>query len=178
MQNYSLQAYCYARIIRPGKPICHKAFRKLLLKLDSKIYICISLSGRMSSREVTLPGKRAVRRKSGMHEFSIAVNIVEIATEYAEKENAKVVKEIEIEVGELSGVVIDALEFCMEAAVKDSVLEGSEWSISPVKGKARCSKCKHEFDVHDFYTVCPECHTPGPEVIRGGELRVKSLLVE
>ncbi len=113
-----------------------------------------------------------------MHEFSIAVNIVEIATEYAKKENAEVVKEIEIEVGELSGVVVDALEFCMEAATKDSVLEGVSTSITFVPGKARCFSCKHEFEVHDFYSACPKCNTPAPEVIEGRELRVKSLLVE
>ena len=45
-----------------------------------------------------------------MHEFSIAMNIVDIATDYARKENVSVVKEIEIEVGELAGVVMDALE--------------------------------------------------------------------
>ena len=113
-----------------------------------------------------------------MHEFSIAVNIVEIATDYASKENAKLVKEIEIEVGELSGIVVDALEFCMEAAVKDSILEGAKTSILTVQGKARCKACSHEFAVHDFYTVCPFCNTPAPEVIEGGDLRVKSLLVE
>ncbi len=38
-----------------------------------------------------------------MHEFSIAVDIVDIATSSATKEEATVVKEIEIEVGQLSG---------------------------------------------------------------------------
>jgi hydrogenase nickel incorporation protein HypA/HybF len=136
--------------------ICPKAFIISLSILLLKIYICIP----------------------EMHEFSIAVNIVEIATDYAGRENAKVVKEIEIEVGELSGVVVDALEFCMEAAVKDSILEGAETSISFVPGKARCNACSHEFKVHDFFTVCPKCNTPAPEVIEGRELRVKSLLVE
>ena len=58
-----------------------------------------------------------------MHELSIAMNVIEIADEYAAKANATVVKEIEIEVGELSGVVLDALEFAMEVAVKNTILE-------------------------------------------------------
>ena len=113
-----------------------------------------------------------------MHEFSIAVNIVELATEYAEKEKAEIVREIEIEVGELSGVVRDALEFCMEAAVKDSMLEGAKRVISTVPGMGRCRNCSHEFGIQDLYTLCPRCQSPGPEIIQGGELRVKSLLVE
>jgi len=113
-----------------------------------------------------------------MHEFSIAVNIVEIATENAKKENASEVKEIEIEVGELSGVVIDALEFCMEAAARESILEGAKINLIHVKGRARCRNCSHEFEIADFYTICPNCKTPAPDIIRGKELRVKSLLVE
>lgn len=113
-----------------------------------------------------------------MHEFSIAMNIVDIASDYARKESASVVKEIEIEVGDMSGVVMDALEFCLEAAVKDSVLEGAERNIIRIPGKARCTSCSHVFGIHDFYTVCPRCNTPAPEIIAGSELRVKSLLVE
>ena len=73
------------------------------------------------------------------------MNIVDIATDYATKENAIAVKEIEIEVGELSGVVLDALEFCMEAATKESILEGANRNIYSVPGKARCRSCSNEF---------------------------------
>jgi hydrogenase nickel incorporation protein HypA/HybF len=113
-----------------------------------------------------------------MHEFSIAMNIVDIATDYAMKENAASVREIEIEVGEISGVVLDALEFCLDAAVKDSVLEGAERKVTRIPGKARCRKCAHEFPVHDLYTLCPKCGCPAPQILQGSELRVKSLLVE
>ena len=51
-----------------------------------------------------------------MHELSIAMSIVDIAADYAARDNAKCVTEIEIEVGTLAGVVIDALDFAMEAA--------------------------------------------------------------
>jgi hydrogenase nickel incorporation protein HypA/HybF len=113
-----------------------------------------------------------------MHEFSIAVSIVDLAADYAEREKANHIREIEIEVGDLSGVVIDALEFCMEAAVKDSILAEARIRILPVAGKGRCRNCQHEFDLNDLYSGCPECGTPSPEIIAGSELRVKSLLVD
>ena len=113
-----------------------------------------------------------------MHEFSIAVNIVEIASENAKNENASVVKEVEVEVGELSGVVIDALEFCMEAAAKESILEGARINLIHVAGRGRCRTCSHEFGIVDLYSVCPKCNSPAPEIVRGKELRVKSLVVD
>ena len=66
-----------------------------------------------------------------MHELSIAINIVEIATEEAKKANVSSVLEIELEVGTLSGIVIDALEFAMDEAIKNSVLQNAKIKIYP-----------------------------------------------
>ena len=113
-----------------------------------------------------------------MHEFSIAMNIVDIATEYARKGEAKSVKELEIEVGELAGVVMEALEFSLEAAVKGTILENASRKIIRIKGVVRCTSCLHEYETGDFFTACPKCGTGPPEILRGRELRVKSLLVD
>ncbi len=56
-----------------------------------------------------------------MHEFSIALSIIEMVTQRAEAADAKAISEIEIEVGELSGVVLDAMEFAMESAIKGTM---------------------------------------------------------
>ena len=120
----------------------------------------------------------ALNRISWNARIFIAVNIVEIATESAQNENAALVKEIDIEVGQLSGVVIDALDFCMEAAVKDTLMEGAKWNLIDIPGRGRCRSCSHEFEIRDLLTVCPECQAPSPEVYQGKELRVKSILVE
>ena len=113
-----------------------------------------------------------------MHELSIATNIIEIATEYAEKNNASVIKEIEIEIGELSGVVVEALEFAMESATKDTLLENAKISINYIPGRAKCLNCRNEFPVASLYETCPECNTFNPEIIKGNELRIKSLIID
>ncbi len=113
-----------------------------------------------------------------MHELSIAMSVIEIADEYAAKENATVVKEIEIEVGELSGVVLDALEFAMEVAVRNTILEQARCHYIRIPGVARCKKCGNEFSTTNLYTPCPKCNSFEQEFISGRELRVKSLMVE
>ena len=113
-----------------------------------------------------------------MHEFSIAMNIVDIATEYAIREKAIVVREIEIEVGVFSGVVVDALEFAMESAVKGTMLENATCKIIVIQGIARCPNCHHEYETDELLKPCPECNTIAPGIIQGRELRVKSLMVE
>lgn len=113
-----------------------------------------------------------------MHELSIAVSIVEIAEEYASKADSSEVKEIELDIGALSGVVIEALEFAFKSAVEKTVLENASVKINYIMGKARCLDCDTVFDVEDLYTPCPSCNSFHTEVIEGRELRVKSLTVE
>ena len=113
-----------------------------------------------------------------MHEFSIAMNIVDIASEYAHKEEAKSVKEIEIEVGQLAGIVLDALEFSLEAAVKNTILENAKRTIISLPGVVRCRACSHEYESNDFFSECPQCGAGPPEILQGRELRVKSLLID
>jgi hydrogenase nickel incorporation protein HypA/HybF len=60
-----------------------------------------------------------------MHELSIAMNIIDIANEQAKINNLSAIDEIEIEVGELSGVETDALKFAMEVVTRDTILEKS-----------------------------------------------------
>jgi hydrogenase nickel incorporation protein HypA/HybF len=113
-----------------------------------------------------------------MHEFAIAVDIVDIAVSSARQEGASRVKEVEIEIGLLSGVVLEALEFSLEAAVKGTLLEHARRNLVTVQGRARCTQCGNEYDTDTLYTACPACQAMAPEIIRGRELRVKSLIVE
>jgi hydrogenase nickel incorporation protein HypA/HybF len=113
-----------------------------------------------------------------MHEFSIAMDIVDIATSYATKEEATIVKEIEIEVGQLSGIVMEALEFSLEAAVKGTILEKALRNLVIVPGKARCTQCSNEYDTDTLFKPCPVCHACAPDIIRGRDLKVKSLIIE
>jgi hydrogenase nickel incorporation protein HypA/HybF len=113
-----------------------------------------------------------------MHEFSIAMNIVDIATEYAVREEAKSIKELEIEVGDLAGIVLEALEFSLDSAVKGTMLENATRKIIRIPGLVRCTVCRNVYESGDFFTACPRCGSGPPEILQGSELRVKSLVVE
>jgi hydrogenase nickel incorporation protein HypA/HybF len=106
------------------------------------------------------------------------MNIVEIAEENAKNANASVISEIELDIGTQSGVVLEALEFAMESAIKDTMLEHAEIKINTIAAKSRCPKCHHEFYIDDIFTACGECGNPFCDVIQGKELKVKSLKVE
>lgn len=113
-----------------------------------------------------------------MHEMSIAMNIVDIVEEELEKAHATVVSQIELEIGTLSGVVLEALEFALDEAVKKTPLENAEIKIEKVSGRASCKHCGYVFESEDYFSSCPQCKSMETEIIQGKELRIKSLLVE
>ena len=112
-----------------------------------------------------------------MHELSIAMGIVEIAEKEAEKANVSEVKAIDLEIGSLSGVEIEALNFAWPIAVADSVLENAEKRIKIIKARAKCLDCGFDFEIDNYFDACPECGSHFKDIYRGKEMRVKSLEV-
>lgn len=113
-----------------------------------------------------------------MHEMTIALNIVDIATKESIKANASSIGGIEIEIGSMSGVDVTALKFALDAAVKNTILERSEMTIIPIQAKVECKKCKFTFPIEDFYQGCPKCDSLIFDIIQGKELRIKSINID
>ena len=112
-----------------------------------------------------------------MHELSIAQSIVELANEIAVNENAETIQTIDIEIGALSGVGFEALEFALEMTVKNTKLEGAKINYLKISGLAKCSNCKFQFKTNDLLAFCPKCDQANFKIINGKQLRIKSLTV-
>jgi hydrogenase nickel incorporation protein HypA/HybF len=113
-----------------------------------------------------------------MHEMSIAVGIIDVVCNKAEEENATKINNVILEIGELSGVMIDALEFCFEAATKNTLAEGAELKINKIQGKALCKNCNTDFIIVNDFTPCPECNDFNFEIKQGKELSIKSFNID
>ena len=110
-----------------------------------------------------------------MHELSITQSIVEIC---AEKAAARRVTLVVLEIGELSGVVPEAVEFAFEACTQGTPLEGARLDIVRIPAVGRCRGCGVEFPLRAFYDPCPRCDAYGAALISGEELRVRELEVD
>lgn len=110
-----------------------------------------------------------------MHELSIVMSIVDIAEDEVKKHHAHAVDCIDLEIGTMAGVELDALNFVWDAAVKNTVLDGAIRHINLVEAKARCMDCGCVFEMKDRFQACPVCNDYLTEFIQGKELKVKSL---
>ncbi len=113
-----------------------------------------------------------------MHELSIAMGIVDAATDEA-KQRGVSVSAVHLRLGALSGVVKDALLFSYEVACQDTPLQGSRLLIEEIPVAVFCPRCKEKrvLESVQFFT-CPECGTPSGEVLQGKELEIFALEVD
>ena len=113
-----------------------------------------------------------------MHELSIVMSIIAITEKESAKHNAVQVDEIELEIGDLSGIEMTAFDFAWQQAIKGTVLENAALEIIRPPGNAKCLECGHPFAVSQIYDLCPVCQSHFKEIISGKELRVKSLSLD
>ena len=113
-----------------------------------------------------------------MHELSIAQSIVALAEDEARSRQAAAVEELELEIGRLAGVEISTLEFALESAVKGSLLEKARIVRHYIDGEARCAECDTLFSLPTLLTPCPHCGSWYFRLLKGKELRVKSIVIK
>jgi hydrogenase nickel incorporation protein HypA/HybF len=112
-----------------------------------------------------------------MHELTVATNILAIVASEAGKAGVQRVKEVCLEIGQLSGIEYESLEFALTALSPDSVMQGAILTIEKPGGRARCSTCSFEFSFESFLGSCSSCGSSDIEISGGRELRVKSISI-
>jgi hydrogenase nickel incorporation protein HypA/HybF len=114
-----------------------------------------------------------------MHELSIAMSIVEMAEEESGRHGQAQVLAVHLRLGQLSGVVKEALLSCYEMACESTALEGSQLRIEEVPVEVFCPKCNGPRVVPSIqWFCCPECGTPTPTVLHGKEMEVVALEIQ
>lgn len=113
-----------------------------------------------------------------MHELSIAMGIVEAATDEAQRRGVQV-SAVHLRLGALSGVVKDALLFSYEVACQDTALAGSRLIVEDVPVTIFCAECKEMRVLGSLQSfACPECGAPTMDIRQGKELEVFALEVQ
>ncbi len=113
-----------------------------------------------------------------MHEMSLAESALQIIEDAARKQSFKRVRTVWLEIGQLSCVEQEAMRFCFDAVIKDSIADGARLEIVETPGQGRCTQCSSETLIATLYEACPQCGSYGMQVIAGDAMRVKELEVE
>ncbi|MGW1608386.1 hydrogenase maturation nickel metallochaperone HypA [Streptomyces sp. NPDC002285] len=111
-----------------------------------------------------------------MHELSIATAIIERAGELARADGTESVSAVTVRVGELAGVVPDALDFAFEVARDGTPLAEARLVVEQIPAQAWCGPCAEEFPVGmPPFFWCPRCDVPSTDLRSGRELEIAGI---
>lgn len=113
-----------------------------------------------------------------MHEMALAEGILDIALDYAEKNEAKKISKISLLLGEMAGVETEALEFSFASLVKGTIAEEAELLLHRVPLVGRCQKCGRKMHIEHYNFICPACKQGVLEIVSGREMQVEYLEVD
>lgn len=111
-----------------------------------------------------------------MHELSIALSIIDLAAEEAERQQSPGVTAVHLKLGPLAGVIKPALLSAFELAREGSPLAGSSLVIEDVPVTVWCERCNAEAAAVAFNELrCSACGELASRVVHGQELEVVAL---
>ena len=113
-----------------------------------------------------------------MHELSIAMSILDVVEEEADRRGEGRIAAIHLRLGPLSGVVREALLSAFELAREGTAMSDCELLIEDVPLVAFCPVCGIDREIPSVqYLCCPVCDTPTPDVVSGREMDVVAMEV-
>lgn len=113
-----------------------------------------------------------------MHELSITENILKIALDYAEKNQATRVTDLYLVIGKLSSVVDDSVQFYWDMIAENTLCAGSKLHFERVPAQLACNNCGVEYTLSSDLTPCPSCQSLNVKVISGDQFLLDSIEIE
>ena len=114
-----------------------------------------------------------------MHEASIALSVIEIAEKHCRDAGYSKIKNIELRIGNASGVLPDALMTAFDIVKLETLAESACLMIENVPLGGLCRSCKNQFTTDDqFILACPNCSGKDFSLDRGRELDIIEIEVD
>ncbi|MEJ2423859.1 MAG: hydrogenase maturation nickel metallochaperone HypA [Candidatus Thiodiazotropha sp.] len=113
-----------------------------------------------------------------MHEMSLCESVIQILQDNAVSQGFKRVKTVWLEIGELSGVEVEAMRFGFEVVSRGTLADQAALEIIESPGTAWCMQCGKSVRVRQRFDACPECGSYQLQINGGEEMRIKELEVE
>jgi hydrogenase nickel incorporation protein HypA/HybF len=98
-----------------------------------------------------------------------------IAISNAERNQACQIIKITMNIGKLSGVVPEALEFAFDIVTKNTIAENATLKINNIPIICYCNYCHSNFSPAEWFFECPNCQQFTNNIIQGKEMELVSV---
>ena len=113
-----------------------------------------------------------------MHELTIAHAIINIASKAAPAGHSGNITAVGVQVGELSGIETDALDFAFSVCKDGTALQHAVLQIFITDGKGQCLECASAFPLHSYAALCPKCNSNAITILNGKEMKVVNITID
>lgn len=134
-----------------------------------------------------------------MHEWALAEAVIKTSIDAMNKENGKRIVEINLVIGELQTIDMDAFSFALNELTKGTPAEGAKINFEFEKPVFKCNNCGYEWSIDSLENIlnkdeieaihfipelshsfirCPRCSSPDFDVIKGRGVYIKSIKIE
>ena len=114
-----------------------------------------------------------------MHEMGIVLHLARTLDETAEEQHLSRIGSVTLEVGEVSGIILDYFTDCWDyfkgrhPVLKDSVLK-----IEQIPAVTWCDACKRTYGTVAHGKICPYCGSGETWLLKGNECIIKEIEAE
>ena len=113
-----------------------------------------------------------------MHELAIVEGILGTVIPEAEKHQVKKILNINMRIGELSGVVESCMQEYFSIASAGTIAEGSKLILKPSPIRINCPDCGYDGTIKKGQYACPECGSYRFKILSGREYYIESIEAE
>lgn len=113
-----------------------------------------------------------------MHELGIVFYIIKDVKQVAEEHGVLRVREVVMDIGEVSTIIPEYLQDVWRwAADKEELLKGAELIINIIPAVTWCDSCKTGYPTVAHGRTCPHCGSSQTWLLRGNEVEIKEIRV-
>ena len=112
-----------------------------------------------------------------MHELALCQSVLNTLAEQARIHHFDRVTTVRLEIGALSCVSPEAIEFCFAAVTRGTLADGAGLELIRLPGQAWCLDCDATVAIDERHEACPRCGGYRLRLVQGDEMRIKDLEV-
>lgn len=113
-----------------------------------------------------------------MHELSVCLSLIKSIEAQAEKHQFKKITTLSLEIGDLAGIDISAIQFHFPIAAKHTIAGNARLDIHSIPGKGICNACQSHIRIKNLMSACPKCYSYDYQITQGKEMQISTMEVE
>lgn len=111
-----------------------------------------------------------------MHELGVVFHMINTLEEVGRKEGLTSIREVTVEIGEVSTVIPEYMIDCWNWAVKKhEMLLEAQLKVEPILAVTVCEDCGKEYATVAHGRICPDCGSEKTHLVTGSEINIKEI---